>query len=438
MSENNGLSERELDVLKLVAKGASNKEIANELYISPNTVKVHLRKIFTKIGVTSRTEAALYAVNTGIVPALSDDQNPQPTAGMDAVFAEGARSGDERRRVILPIVLVIALIILIFASIVVINRLDNSRDGIVGTSPSFAVIPRWHQMAGMPTARSGLAVASVESRFYAIGGEAGDQVLGSVEIYDPESDSWSVLGAKPTPVADVQAVSFGGKIFIPGGRLQSGEVTSILEIYDPRKDQWDQGAELPVPLSAYGLVSHEGKIYAFGGFDGSQFIADVFRYDPELDIWEKFASLPEARGYLGVVSVNEKIYVLGGFDGERVFDTNYTFTPALDASDGNLWGTAATMPDGVYGMGVATIADVIYAAGGESDQERKSELIAYFQDDDEWKVIEGPENWIGSQAGVIAIGEDVFVVGGRNQGKVSSSNQRYQAIFTVSVPVIIK
>ena len=437
MSVNNGLSERELDVLKLVAKGASNKEIANELYISPNTVKVHLRKIFSKIGVTSRTEAALYAVNTGIVPPLSEDQNPQPTAGLDTVLAEGARPGDERRRVILPIVLAIGLIILIFASIMVINLLDNTRDETMGTSPSFAVIPRWHQMAGMPTARSGLAAASVESRLYAIGGEAGDQVLGTVEMYDPESDSWSILGAKPTPVADIQAVSFGGKIFIPGGRLQSGEVTSILETYDPRQDQWDQGAELPLPLSGYGLVSHEGKIYAFGGFDGNQFVTDVFRYDPEQDVWDLFASLPEARGYVGVASVNETIHVLGGFDGEQVFDSHYTFTPALDAGDENLWGTAASMPEGVYGMGVATIADVIYMAGGVSDQERKSELIAYFQDD-EWKVIEGPENWIGSQAGVIAIGEDVFVVGGRNQDQVSSSNQRYQAIFTVSVPVIIK
>lgn len=438
MSENNGLSERELDVLKLVAKGASNKEIANELYISPNTVKVHLRKIFSKIGVTSRTEAALYAVNTGIAPALAEDQNNQPPAEMDAVPAEGAGSGVARRRVIHPVVLAIATIILIVAGIVVINLLDNSRDETAETSPSFAVIPRWHQMAGMPTARSGLAVASVESRLYAIGGEAGDQVLGTVEMYDPESDSWSVLGAKPTPVADVHAVSFGGKIFVPGGRLQSGEVTSILEIYDPRQDQWDQGAELPVPLSAYGLVSHEGKLYSFGGFDGDQYVSQVFRYDPEQDVWDQFASLPEARGYVGVASVNEKIYVLGGFDGERVFDTSYIFSPGLDAGGENLWGTAAPLPDGVYGMGVTTIADVIYVAGGESDRERKSELVAYFQADDEWKLIEGPENRIGYQAGVIAIGEDVFVVGGRNQGQASSRNQRYQAIFTVSVPVIIK
>lgn len=55
------LSERELDVLRLVAEGLPNKRIARELGISEKTVKAHLTHIFQRIGVTDRTQAALWA-----------------------------------------------------------------------------------------------------------------------------------------------------------------------------------------------------------------------------------------------------------------------------------------------------------------------------------------------------------------------------------------
>src|ERR671910_80468 len=56
------LTERELDVLKLVAKGLSNREISEELFISENTVKNHVRNILEKLHLHSRMEAVVYAM----------------------------------------------------------------------------------------------------------------------------------------------------------------------------------------------------------------------------------------------------------------------------------------------------------------------------------------------------------------------------------------
>ncbi|AEF94053.1 two component transcriptional regulator, LuxR family [Desulfotomaculum nigrificans CO-1-SRB] len=61
------LTERELEVLKQVAKGQSNKDIAKTLFISEKTVKNHLTNIFQKIGVVDRTQAALYAIKEKLV-----------------------------------------------------------------------------------------------------------------------------------------------------------------------------------------------------------------------------------------------------------------------------------------------------------------------------------------------------------------------------------
>ena len=59
------LSERESEVLQLLARGHTNKDISQELILSVRTVEAHLRNIFAKLGVSSRTEAALWAVQHG-------------------------------------------------------------------------------------------------------------------------------------------------------------------------------------------------------------------------------------------------------------------------------------------------------------------------------------------------------------------------------------
>lgn len=63
-----GISERELEVLKELAGGRSNKEIAAQLKVSPNTVKTHVARLFDKLGARRRTEAILKARELGIVP----------------------------------------------------------------------------------------------------------------------------------------------------------------------------------------------------------------------------------------------------------------------------------------------------------------------------------------------------------------------------------
>lgn len=68
-----GLTRREIDVLRLLARGSSNKDIAARLVISPKTAGTHIEHIYAKLGVSSRAEAGLFAVQHGLLPEARDD-----------------------------------------------------------------------------------------------------------------------------------------------------------------------------------------------------------------------------------------------------------------------------------------------------------------------------------------------------------------------------
>ena len=67
--EYEGLTEREMEILRLVGRGLTNREVGQQLYISDRTVQAHLSNIFSKLGVGSRTEAVMYAVRRGWISA---------------------------------------------------------------------------------------------------------------------------------------------------------------------------------------------------------------------------------------------------------------------------------------------------------------------------------------------------------------------------------
>ena len=69
-----GLTEREMEVLRATALGQPNKTIASALAISPQTVQVHLRNIFSKLGVGNRSEAVAYAIRHGWINLEENDE----------------------------------------------------------------------------------------------------------------------------------------------------------------------------------------------------------------------------------------------------------------------------------------------------------------------------------------------------------------------------
>ncbi len=81
------LTKQERAILTLVARGWRNAKIASELFISTRTVETHLYHIFDKLGVSSRTEAALYALNFGIAN-LSESSDG---AANQRAYAESVR-----------------------------------------------------------------------------------------------------------------------------------------------------------------------------------------------------------------------------------------------------------------------------------------------------------------------------------------------------------
>jgi DNA-binding NarL/FixJ family response regulator len=70
------LTEREVEVLRRLAEGLSNKEIARALHIGDKTVKTHVSNVLAKLNLASRTQAALYAVRVGLVAAPPDGEAP--------------------------------------------------------------------------------------------------------------------------------------------------------------------------------------------------------------------------------------------------------------------------------------------------------------------------------------------------------------------------
>lgn len=437
------LSEREMEVLKLVATGATNQQIARALVISPNTVKVHLRNIYEKLQVQSRTEATMEAVRRGWVSVPGGTVTAETTAALalplpiEATYPTLPIARWQRIYMVCAALLVVAALAL--------PGWQRSRSETPRASALTDVgqpqvlpasrpqVPRWDVLAPLPEARSRLALVAAGGKLYAIGGETASGVTGEVTIYDPRSNGWLPGTRKPTPVSNIAGALLDDLIYVPGGTTATGGATNILEVYDPRTAAWEARASLPRPAAAYGLAVLGDKLYLFGGWDGTSYRAETYIYDPVSDSWSTGTSMAQPHAFLAACAFEDAIYVVGGYTGERELDTVSVYDPKGEGTTGGSWTARASLGQARGGLALTALGSRLYAIGGGWTMP-----LAYNEQYDAltgaWSRIDTPVAGEWRNLGLAASEQQIYAVGGWS-GSYLPVNEQYQALLRQLLPL---
>lgn len=435
MAVESELSEREREILKLVATGASNKEIAQQLFISPNTVKVHLRNIFSKISVVSRTEATLYALRANIIQPDGLTLPPEPGLTENAATQPAATPWYLQNGRLAGLILAGALLA-VMAIFLLSGGSQIFRPKTEQPNPVME-IERWAALADLPFSVSGASAAPFENTILLIGGAGQEPVSGSVLRYEANTDSWAKAADKPTPVVDAQAAVIGERIYVPGGAGADGQPVDALEIYDPRADAWKTGAPLPQPLSQYALAAFEGRLYLFGGWDGQGYVDQIYLYDPETDRWTQRSPMSQKLGGAAAAVSGSKIYLIGGTDGKKVSDDVRVYYPNREGDGGEAWESRQSLPEPRAGSSAAALVNSVYVAGGGAKEDGSSlDVLRYDEQADKWSSLEPAPASFGAQAAVVALDTKIHLLGGSTNGQAQPLHLAYQAVYTVLIPAV--
>ena len=425
------LSEREREILVHVANGLTNKEIAVLLNISTNTVKVHLRNIFSKIDATTRTEAALVAIRWGLVSVV------KTIAGQEQV--EEAKDSIGAAEVKVESVParkmswqspwfggIFALFMLMAVGIWVVFRLNQPETDPV-MEPQSAQQPRWQTLSSPGFIPLSGVLTIVNQTVFVIGGKQEGSATGLVRALDLNTGEWSDRAAKPTIVSDVQAGVVGGKIYIPGGISVEGQALDVLEVYNPASDSWFTASPMPEPRSAYSLVVMDSQLYVFGGWDGRKVQSTAWLYDPLEDKWRQLAVLPEPIMSAAAVTAGGRIYLLGGHGAEGSLSSMWIYQPG---ETGEPWQTGTNLPAAADHICAASIIEFLYAFQPISSSVQSAWLYTINARD--WTAYQAPDlDLTNCQA--TAAGTRLFVMA-NDPDSGEPVIQAIQAIYTTHFP----
>lgn len=444
------LSDREMDVLRCLSKGAGNKEIAAELFISENTVKVHLRNIFTKLGVATRTEAATVALQQGLIgipgadaPVLNGDRAVSPlvhttpeTPDEPALHESAPVTNTAVTETAVPpsrrwpgALAVVGLALLVVLVLAVIASRQNSLAATPTPIPYVSVDlgENWRTIRPLPAPRSGMAAQTVGTNVYVMGGETAEGITNSALAYEAQSGIWTEVAAKPTAVTDASAATLFGEIFVPGGRLANGQPTNVLEIYSPANNAWRVAQSLPHPIAG-GLALSDGSfLYLFGGWDGENYLDTAYLYDPVQDRWQPLPSMSQARANLVGGSLLGLLYAVGGNDEENNLAVCEQFNPQTGA-----WQSCPPMLRPRSGAGAATILNKLYVIGGEQSEETSASFSELYDPvGQQWTILNTPvladaATW--GNFGAAHVETRLFMIGGQHKGEMVADAYQYSPL----------
>jgi DNA-binding CsgD family transcriptional regulator len=447
------LSPRELELLSLVVTGATNQQIARELCISPNTVKTHLRNIFGKLGVESRTEATLHAIQHGLVPVEGQEHGAMPMQAPQELSAEeilerswesscAPRGVGLARSLALVAAALLAALVLLWPGPrpVVADPQDDSRlmdrPSISQAKGEEGALSRWRDRAQMPGPAGRFAQAELDGLIYVISGVGPEGPTDAVRVYDVTKDAWEYRSAKPTQAANVGAAVVDGRIYVPGGLGQDGRPIDRLEVYDPQEDTWAQGPSLPAALCAYAIVAYERGFYLMGGWDGNGYLDTVYYYDAVAQMWHLEAHLSSPRGFAAAALADGRIYLVGGYSGSSEYHTTESYQPELARQGQDPWRSHAPMRAGRAGHVVVPVLGHLYVLGGGWEHPFTANE-RYDVANDVWSTFDSPivGEWrtLGASRIETGAGTFIYAIGGWN-GDYMSSVKTYQAFYRIYLP----
>jgi DNA-binding CsgD family transcriptional regulator len=450
----NPLSEREMDVARLLVTGATNAEIARELVISPHTVKVHLRNIFEKLQVNSRTEASMMLVQRswltfpGLEIAAAEATTPRPELAPEPPpLAHLAMRPVGWQSAYLVGALLLCLLALVLPNLRIQSAampalLTDSQSTVLG-QPIPTPQLRWEPRTPLNLPRSRLAVVRIDNNLYAIGGETAEgHTVATVDTYDLQVNEWRTRKPLPQGTANLAAAALGPHIYVAGGSTKAvGSSTSTITDqflrYDTGKNVWQSVGKLPYPLAGAELLAIDNSIYLLGGWNGQSAQSEVWRYTPSAPDrdqagtaeWALITQMPTARAFFGAVFVQNELYVVGGYDGQQEQSTAEVYTPAT-----NTWRKLPPLPTPRGGLRLIYDGlDLVALGGGWThtlDTHERFDLNTHV-----WSNFPSPLTGEWRNFGAAEYSGRIYFIGGWS-GDYLDIHLQYQSSFSLLLPVI--